>query len=143
METTTIFRLEHPVLKCGPWNTHVHPDFYDHPPELRCALQDARCALNRHFHSDDAYSNKHPSAGFDIRGFTTKHQCATQSIELLREWFAVNGDIVFLLERAGFTALELTVPKSKLLSSKSGTQVGYHPDNVVSCRDIGIVALKG
>lgn len=143
METTTIFRLEHPVLKCGPWNTHVHDDFYDLPLGLRDALEIARRALNDHFDNVPEYSMQHPSACADVAGFTLSHQCAAPSIELLKKWFAVNEHTMLMLERAGFTVIELVVKRLRVLPSKTGTQVGYHPDNVVSSRDIGFVALKG
>lgn len=143
METTTIFRLEHPVLKCGPWNTHVHDDIYDQPAALQDALEIARRALNDHFNHAPDYSMQHPPAGADIEGFTLSHQCAAPSIELLKKWFAVNEHTMLMLERAGFTVVELVVERLWVLPSKTGTQVGYHPHNVMSYRDIGFVALKG
>lgn len=141
METTTIYRVEHPVLGCGPWNTHVHPDFDSLSSEQRYALDEARSALNNYFWDNEYYAATHPNVRSDFGLWHEFYKCATPCLKTLRDWFAMESFIIDKLFDAGFTVMEYVVKSDAVLNSRSGTQVAFKPDSVIDSRDITVLAL--
>ena len=141
METVTVYRVEHPVLGCGPWNTHVHESYDRLPCELRHAMHDARAALNDYFWDNEGYASTHPNVRADFPTWKSFYLCATPCLKTLREWFAVESHIVDKLFDAGFTVKQYVVERSAVMRGFSGIQVAFNPDAVVEHNDITLLAL--
>lgn len=141
METQTIFRLVHPILGVGPWNTHTVEGLHDMPDDVVHSIHSARYALNDHYYFTPEYSSRHRPIVEDFIGWERQYLCATNSLKTLREWFCVNDTVLNDLLDGNFTVMEYVVKYDFIIQSRSGRQVGFDPAGIVSERDLTILAL--
>lgn len=138
MNTTTVYRVEHPVTGNGPWQRNSEKEkslTFDQKALLTHAVN----VLDHHWDTDAKYSSRHRPIQDDFG--LNWHFSATESLELLREWFAVSDDIINALCDAGYTVIEYTVDADNVWHSRSGRQVGVDLNHALSHRDLTILAL--
>ena len=141
MKTITVYRVEHSVLRSGPWNTSVHRDYGKLlSDDQKASERAARWALNDFFYDNEEYRQSHPNVREDIKGWSADYVCAAPSLELLRDWFC-DPECQGLLLDADFTVKEYVVESAAVLHSYSGRQVGFLDSGVVECRDLTLLAL--
>lgn len=141
METQTIFRLVHPILGVGPWNTHTVEGMRRLPYDVVHSIDSARYALNEHYHFNPEYSSRHRPIRDDFIFWGPEYICATDSLKTLREWFCVNDAVLNHLLDGNFTVMEYVVDSDYIIQSYSSRQVGFNPAGIVSERDLTILAL--
>ncbi len=138
MDTTTVYRVMHPKTQCGPWNPHN--DAY-------CYLTEEEKNVINHareltFRMSGGWDNvrSHPVVSSDIRGWSDRYVCAALSLEWLEHWFT-DSDTINALFDAGYTIMKFVLPAESVLHSKSGTQCGFDPCDVLECEDLTLLPL--
>lgn len=139
MDLITLYRVQHPELKCGPWNTHVHGKYSDFTGDKEL-VEAAREAVDKMVWLNPGYLRSHPTASSDIRGWTEEYVCAVKSLDMLKSWFRTSDAINALFD-AGFTVIMVKVDPDYVKESTSGTQMGYDPFGVKEEVDLGLLTL--
>lgn len=141
METITLYRLVHKTVKCGPWHTKNTDQFNTLSETEKGNIRIAHRMLDEYFWNHDEYAYEHPSVHMDFGCWTSAMLCATDSLYVLRSWFARSEAIMTALFDANFTVVAITVPVETIINGRSGRQVAYKKDHVIAEEDLTILAL--
>lgn len=124
MRTTKIYRLENPITEHGVFSSVGQSD----------AVKKVLRAI-----FDIAAERGHPSPFPDTREkyklsrWDNSYFCACPDMDSLKKWFPDEMLPTLMTE---FKLLEITVPKKLLLIGKSGIQVCYRKEDIVSVNHI-------
>lgn len=142
MDTITVYRVEHPKTKRGPWHSPSSKAYDEMCPREQASIRTAQGAVVRKFANGKTFKT-HPGAHIDCGpegdfALGMKWVCACPSLAILCDWFASEGDALY---DAGFTVMAYEMNAEDVMQSKSGTQVLILQSAAVDEKDLTILAL--
>jgi len=134
----TLYRVEHPVTKTGPWNSEIVDGFLNCTDAQKEALRDLKVYIN----SDQMYEHfrRHIPVHMDFAVWNDRMICAVDSKKQLREWFNDETLLIHLMV-AGFTVVKITIDSNKVFRGFTGMQFGIDQYEDFTKKDIGLNVL--
>ncbi len=138
MAIISLFRIEHPVNECGPWQACLAES--DEFPTL---VQYKKVREFRDYLNGKLCMESFPSATTDFGfGFGADHLCACPSIDVLHMWFDTDQESVKqMVDAAGFKVIRIRIDASKVMKGRTGKQIAFKREDIKKVDILSIMDL--